>query len=112
MQAFQHLDRIHRSAAHLHRNPYRSLAFRIHTEKADGAVLVAKSGPAHVENVLHSFEVDGAIDAQVRTRTLGEIAGQLDVYGDGSVLNGRIDARDRTIGQAVVRIDRGRLSQA
>src|ERR1700678_2950410 len=74
VKPFQHLDGIHRGSTYLDRNTDSPFSVRIHAEKADGAVLVAKGGPAYVENILHSFKIDRAVNAQVGTRAIGQIA--------------------------------------
>ena len=77
--------------AHLDRYADGPLALLIQTEEGNGAVLVAEGGPAHVENILQSFQIDGAVDAQVFTCALGYVASQLHVHGDGPVLHRGID---------------------
>ena len=68
------------------------------------------NGAADEENVFEVFEFDGAIDAEVGARTERERIGDLDVDGDGAVLDGGVDAGDETFDDAVAGVDGGGLA--
>src|SRR5258707_194545 len=54
-------------------------------EKADGPrPLAALRRPADVEDVLEPLQLDGAVDAEVGPRTLGQLGGEGHVHGDGA----------------------------
>jgi hypothetical protein len=79
-------------------------------EEANGGVSLAVDGPTDIEDIPEVIEFDGAIDAEVGAGAGRKRLGELDVDGDGAVLDGGIDAKDNTFDDAIARIDSGRLT--
>ena len=79
-------------------------------EQADGAVLLAERRASDVQDVLQALEFDRAVDAEVGAGAARQLAGELDVHGDGAVLRRRVDADDLAGDDAVAGVDRGQLA--
>ena len=80
-------------------------------EQADGGIGLAVDGAAYEEDVFQVFEFDGAIDAKIWARAHRERFGELDVDGDGAVLDGGIDAGDQAFYDAVAGVNGGGLAE-
>ena len=65
--------------------------------------------PTHINYVLEPLQLDGAIYAQVRHGSLGELAIERHVHGHGAVLHRGVLPDDMTGDHAVARIDLGSL---
>src|SRR5687768_18576656 len=71
LQAVDDLDRADGAATEFHVHPDR-FAVRPDLEEADRAVLLAERRPSDVEHVLEQLQPDGAVDAEIGTRTSRE----------------------------------------
>src|ERR1700688_349382 len=79
-------------------------------EHTDGAVLLPERWTPDIKHISHPLQVDRSVNAQVRPRALGQIAGEFDIDRYRSVLHRRIDSHYRARDHAVVSIDRSELS--
>src|ERR1700722_9020745 len=70
MKTFDYLNCVDRGAAHLNRCADCPFSIRIQTKEGDGAVLVAESRTADIKNILHPFQIDGAVNTQVCTQSV------------------------------------------
>src|SRR5947209_8010386 len=95
----------HRPTAKLHLNAGSSLAIGINLKHAYGALLLAESRTSYIEHIIQALQGDRTVYAQVRTHALGQLAFQLHVHGDGSILHRRINTHDRAFDDAVMRIN-------
>src|SRR5690349_7313857 len=68
VQPFDHLNGIHRRAPNFHRNANPAFAVWIKLEQTDRAVLFSESWPPDVKDVVESFQIHGAVYAQIGTR--------------------------------------------
>src|SRR5258708_27058535 len=94
-QAFNNLDRVHGGAPNFYGNTNRAFAIGIKLKQADRAIFLAGRRTANGENVVEMFQINGSIDAEVGSCSLGEFPGQLYIHGDGAALNGWVDAHHR-----------------
>ena len=99
-------DGVDGAAAELHRRANRFGTARDEFENADGAVVLAKSGPADVDDVVESLELDRAVDAQIGARAFRQFAVDRHIDRDRSLLHRGIDADDVAFNDAVARVDR------
>src|SRR4029077_1794558 len=106
----QDLHGIDRAAAQLHVDPVGVGIVAHHFEEADRAVRLAVYRTADVEHIFQVFELDGAIDAEVRTRAQGKRIVDAHINGYGTVDNRRIDADHETLDDSRARGPRGVLA--
>ncbi len=104
-------DCVYGGAAQFHRNSRRRPPFGIEAKEGDGCVRLARRRPADIEDVAETFDVDGAVHAEVGAGSLGQRAVQGDVDQNRSVHCRWIYARNAARDCAVVGVDRGRLVQ-
>src|SRR6185437_7548162 len=105
LQTGENLHRIHRALPQLHRYAGRSLAVRIKLEHAYRAVFLPESGAADVLDIVQAIEIDGAIHAQIWTRTRRQLPGELHVHRHRAVDNCWINAFHRPVNHSIVSID-------
>src|SRR4051812_33799788 len=109
LESFEDLDGVHRGASELHLGGER-LAARLHLEDRDGAVLLAERRASDEDDVVELLELDGAVDAQVRTRSRRQVAVHDHVDADRPARRGGVDAWDVPLDDAVAGGGLGRLA--
>src|SRR5262249_29696065 len=70
LQAFQDLDRRHRALAETHLDARRFVAVAVDPEERHLALFLAERGPAHVDDVGETVELDRSVHREIGPRTL------------------------------------------
>src|SRR6266404_9755301 len=110
MQSFYNLDRINGGTANLHRYANSAFVVRIQPEQANGAVLLAERRTANIKDILKALQINSSINAQIRTRTLWQLACELHVHSDGTVLHRGINAHHAALDTSDMCIHQCRLA--
>src|SRR3954469_3216416 len=92
LEAGEHFDGVHRAPSQLHLDALRVHAIVENLEETDLALVLAEGGAAHEQDVVQPFELDRAVDAQIRNGAFGQRAGQRHVHRPRAVLHRRVDA--------------------
>src|SRR5437868_1404960 len=88
------LNRGDRALPESHLDANRVDSIRLDFEQPDSAVLLPHHRPSDEHNVVKPLQLDRTFYAEIRNRSLREIAGQLGVDRSRTVLNGRINTND------------------
>src|SRR5215471_14632813 len=77
LQSRFNLDQVHGGTSGFHLCPYCAIAFAVEDEHGDGAVLLTERWAPNVQHVFQLLEIDGAVNAQIRTCALRQLSSQL-----------------------------------
>src|SRR5215813_3703198 len=67
-QAVDDFDRAYRTSTQVDGRAPRFLSIRTQTKHTDGLLSLSEGRPPDVQNIFETFQFDGAVNAQVRTR--------------------------------------------
>src|SRR6185436_20985477 len=86
LQSFDDFHRVDRALAELDLDARGLVAVLVDEEETDEALLLSERGPADVQGVLETVELDRSIHREIRARSLRQLALEGHVHGDGPVL--------------------------
>src|SRR6266478_2327119 len=105
LKTVQDLNGVHGALAELYRSARRFGGAVDELEHADGVVLLSECRPAHVNDVVEMFELNGAINAKIGSRAFGQrvIKSYFDVHRP--LLYRWINPRNVAIGDSIASVD-------
>src|SRR6185436_8623370 len=110
LEPAKNLNGVHGTLAQLHLSAAGFPGRRIEPEEPDGALLLAEGRAADVQDVVQTLQLDGAVDAEVGSRTARQFAFERDVHGYCAVDGGRIDTNHLAGNDAAARVYCGDLA--
>jgi hypothetical protein len=111
IQATENFDRADRAAAKFDGNAGGDATVVGEFKETDRAVRPGLHRFADMQDIIESFEFDGAFHTEIGSSTARQLTLQCDVNRHGTALDGGIDANDAAGDEAISRIDGGALLQ-
>jgi len=105
LQALNNFDGVYGAAAKFDGDANGAFAIINELEERGLALGLALDGPAHIQNIVEVFELDGAVHAEIRARPRRKRIVECDIHGDSAVLDGRVHADDVTFDNPIMAIN-------